>query len=41
MNFEDFIIPPKNIKHEKWQIGSLITEEIPERFGFKRIGSSK
>ncbi len=30
MNFEDFIIPHQNIKHEKWQIGSLITEEIPE-----------
>lgn len=30
MNFEDFIIPPKNIKYEKWQIGSLMTEEIPE-----------
>ncbi len=31
MNFEDFIIAPQNIKHEKWQLGSLIQEEIPEK----------
>lgn len=30
MNFEDIIIPPKEIKFEKWQLGSLITNEIPE-----------
>ncbi len=30
MNFEDFIIAPKDIKFEKWQIGSLITNEISE-----------
>ncbi|MGC4128915.1 MAG: arginase [Bergeyella sp.] len=30
MNFEDFIIPPREFKTEKWQIGSLITREITE-----------
>lgn len=31
MNFEDFIIPPKIYKTEKWQLGNLIsTEEIIE-----------
>lgn len=31
MNFEDFIIPPKQIKHEKWQFGSLLKSDIPEK----------
>ena len=30
MNFEDFIIPPKQIHTEKWQIGNTITNEIKE-----------
>ncbi len=30
MNFEDFIIPPPQIKSEKWQLGNQITQAIPE-----------
>lgn len=30
MNFEDFAIAPKEIKTEKWQIGSLVSNEIQE-----------
>lgn len=30
MNFEDFIISPRNFKTENWQIGSRITKEIKE-----------
>lgn len=30
MNFEDFIIAPRNFKTEKWQIGSKITKNIKE-----------
>lgn len=30
MNFEDFIIAPKNIKTEKWQIGHSIVNDIKE-----------
>lgn len=30
MNFQDFIIPPKSLRTEKWQIGSLLQDEIPE-----------
>lgn len=30
MNFEDFIISPRNFKTEKWQIGSQIRKEIKE-----------
>lgn len=30
MNFEDFIIPPREFKTQKWQIGSRITTEIVE-----------
>lgn len=30
MNFEDFIIPPREFKTEKWQIGNRITSEITE-----------
>ncbi|WP_144283302.1 formimidoylglutamase [Chryseobacterium echinoideorum] len=30
MNFEDFIIPPRNFRTENWQIGYKITKEIKE-----------
>lgn len=30
MNFEDFIIAPRNFKTENWQIGNKITKEIKE-----------
>lgn len=30
MNFEDFIISPRNFKTESWQIGNRITKEIRE-----------
>lgn len=30
MNFEDFIIPPRNFRTENWQIGHRITKEIKE-----------
>lgn len=30
MNFEDFIIPPKFIKHQPWHLASLLQDEIPE-----------
>lgn len=30
MNFEDFIIPPRNFRTENWQIGHKITKEIKE-----------
>lgn len=30
MNIEDIIIPPKEIKTEKWQLGTLFSREIPE-----------
>ena len=30
MNFEDILIPPKEIKTEKWQLGNLISNEIQE-----------
>lgn len=30
MNFEDFIISPRNFKTENWQIGNKITKEIKE-----------
>lgn len=30
MNFEDFIIAPQAIKFENWQMGSLMTQDIPE-----------
>ncbi|WP_313306307.1 hypothetical protein [Epilithonimonas hominis] len=30
MNFEDFIIPPKKIRTEKWQIGDKIINDIKE-----------
>ncbi|MBD8083553.1 formimidoylglutamase [Chryseobacterium caseinilyticum] len=30
MNFEDFIISPRNFRTENWQIGSRITKEIKE-----------
>lgn len=30
MNFEDFIISPRNFKTESWQIGNRITKEIKE-----------
>lgn len=30
MNFEDFIISPRNFKTESWQIGNQITKEIKE-----------
>lgn len=30
MNFEDFIISPRNFKTENWQIGNAITKEIKE-----------
>ncbi len=30
MNYEDFIIPPKYIKTEKWQFGSQLKDELPE-----------
>lgn len=30
MNFEDFIIPPRKIRTENWQIGHRITNEIKE-----------
>ncbi|AZI54157.1 arginase [Epilithonimonas vandammei] len=30
MNFEDFIIPPKKIRAEKWQIGDKIINDIKE-----------
>ena len=30
MNFEDFIIAPRRIRTEKWQIGDKITNEIKE-----------
>lgn len=28
MNLEDILIPPKEIKTEKWQLGKLISNEI-------------
>lgn len=30
MNIEDIIIPPKEIKTEKWQLGNVISQEIQE-----------
>lgn len=30
MNLEDILIPPREIKTENWQIGKLISSEIPE-----------
>lgn len=30
MNIEDILLPPKAIRSEKWQLGNLITTEIPE-----------
>lgn len=30
MNLEDIIIPPKKIKTEPWQLGSVMAHEIPE-----------
>ena len=30
MNFEDFIIPPRKVRTENWQIGNKITSEIKE-----------
>lgn len=30
MNLEDIIIPPKQMKTEKWQLGNLFSTEIPE-----------
>lgn len=30
MNFEDFIIPPRKVRTENWQIGDKITSEIKE-----------
>lgn len=30
MNLEDILLPPKEIKTEKWQLGSMISNEIPE-----------
>ena len=30
MNFEDFILSPKEIPHDNWQFGSLMVPEIPE-----------
>ncbi len=30
MNLEDFIIPPREYKTEKWQLGSVIQNAIPE-----------
>lgn len=30
MNFEDFIVAPQRIPSEKWQLGSLVRNEIPE-----------
>ena len=30
MNIEDIIIPPKDFKSEKWQLGNIISKEIPE-----------
>ena len=30
MDFEDFIISPRNFKTESWQIGNQITKEIKE-----------
>lgn len=30
MNIEDIIIPPKEFKTEKWQLGNLFSKEIPE-----------
>lgn len=30
MNFEDFIIPPRKVRTENWQIGDRITNEIKE-----------
>ena len=30
MNIEDIIMPPRAFKTEKWQLGNLFTQEIPE-----------
>lgn len=30
MNIDDILIPPKDFKNEKWQLGSLFLNEIPE-----------
>ena len=30
MNLEDFIIPPKKIETQPWQLGSIVVNEIPE-----------
>jgi hypothetical protein len=30
MDFEDFIISPRNFKTESWQIGNRITKDIKE-----------
>ena len=30
MNIEDILLPPKAVKTEKWQLGNLISTEIPE-----------
>ena len=30
MNIEDIIISPKKIETQPWQLGSVITNEIPE-----------
>jgi hypothetical protein len=34
MNFEDFIISPRNFRTENWQIGAGITKEIKEDSSF-------
>ena len=30
MNIEDLMIPPKEFKTEKWQLGNIISQEIKE-----------
>lgn len=30
MNIEDILIPPKSIKTDKWQLGEMISNDIPE-----------
>ena len=30
MNIEDILLPPKPLKTEKWQLGTLLSNEIPE-----------
>lgn len=31
MNFEDFILPPKFVRHEPYHLASLLKDEIPEK----------